>query len=111
MSSDSAVATRVAPVFAALGDSTRLALLLRLSDGAPCSIAALSADSRLTRQAVTKHLCVLERAGLVGSARIGRESRYACCPEPMRDARAYLDIASAQWDDAPARLRAFVEPD
>lgn len=98
-----------APVFAALGDRTRLALLMRLSDGAARSIRALQADSRLTRQAVTKHLRVLEGAGLVGSERIGRESRFTYRPEPVAEARAYLDAVSAQWADALGRLKAFVE--
>ena len=98
-----------APVFAALGDPTRLALLMKLSDGAARSIAALSADSRLTRQAVTKHLHVLEHAGLVRSLKVGRESRFAYRPEPVAEARAYLDTVSAQWDAALGRLKAFVE--
>ncbi|HYE41920.1 MAG TPA: metalloregulator ArsR/SmtB family transcription factor [Caulobacteraceae bacterium] len=98
-----------APVFAALGDPTRLALLTRLSDGQPRSIAGLAADSHLTRQALTKHLRVLEGAGLVGSERSGRETRFAYRPEPVQDARAYLDRVSAQWDDALGRLKSFVE--
>jgi DNA-binding transcriptional ArsR family regulator len=99
----------VAPIFAALGDRTRLSLLMTLSDGGARSIARLSADSRLTRQAVTKHLHVLEKSGLVHSLRVGRESRFAYRPEPMAAARSYLDRVSAQWDDALGRLRAFVE--
>ena len=98
-----------APVFAALGDDTRLWLVSRLSDGAPQSIAELTAGSSLTRQAVTKHLQVLEGAGLVRSARAGRESRYALDPQPIEDAKAYLNMVSAQWDAALARLKAFVE--
>lgn len=98
-----------APIFAALGDRTRLGLLSRLSDGSPRSIATLSADTRLTRQAVTKHLHVLQAAGLVGQARIGRERRFSYRPEPVAAARSYLDAVSMQWDDALARLRAFVE--
>jgi DNA-binding transcriptional ArsR family regulator len=98
-----------APVFAALGDPTRLSLLTRLSDGRTRSIAALSGDSRLTRQAVTKHLRVLERAGLVRSLRVGRESRFVYRPEPVAEAKTYLDAVSAQWDAALSRLRAFVE--
>ena len=98
-----------APVFAALGDGTRLALLARLSDGRARSIAALSADTRLTRQAITKHLHMLEEAGLVRSARVGRESRFSYRPEPVAEARVYLDRVAAQWDDALSRLRAFVE--
>jgi len=98
-----------APIFAALGDRTRLSLLMKLSDGRTRSIAMLSADTRLTRQAVTKHLHVLEEAGLVSSSRVGRESRFAYRPEPIADARSYLDTVSAQWDDALSRLRALVE--
>ncbi len=98
-----------ASVFAALGDATRLSLLMTLSDGEARSIAALSTDTRLTRQAVTKHLHVLEKAGLVSSARIGRESRFAYRPEPVAAARSYLDTVSAQWDDALGRLQSFLE--
>jgi DNA-binding transcriptional ArsR family regulator len=98
-----------APVFAALGDRTRLSLLARLSDGEARSISALSADTRLTRQAVTKHLRVLEEAGLVSSLRVGRESRFAYRPEPLEEAKAYLDRVSAQWDAALGRLKALVE--
>ncbi|MBO9707833.1 MAG: helix-turn-helix transcriptional regulator [Caulobacter sp.] len=97
------------PIFAALGDRTRLALLSRLADGEPRSIAALSSGGPLTRQAITKHLRVLEEAGLVASLRVGRESRFAARRETVDQARAYLDGVSAQWDDALARLKAHVE--
>jgi DNA-binding transcriptional ArsR family regulator len=109
MSSAEASAGDPAPVFAALGDRTRLSLLRKLSDGQRRSITALSADTRLTRQAVTKHLRVLEDAGLVHSSRVGRESHFAFRPEPILEIRSYLDEVSAQWDDALARLQAFVE--
>lgn len=99
-----------APVFAALGDSTRLSLLRKLSGGESLSIAVLAADADMTRQAVTKHLHVLEKAGLVSSKKIGRESRFVIRPEPIDEVRAYLDRVSAQWDDALSRLRDFVEP-
>lgn len=98
-----------APIFAALGDPTRLSLLTRLSDGRQQSIAALSAHTSLTRQAVTKHLRVLEDAGLVASRRAGRESLFEFRPEPIDTLRAYLDDVSRQWDDAIRRLQAFVE--
>jgi len=96
-------------VFAALGDRTRLSLLDKLGDGQARSIAKLSTDTRLTRQAITKHLHVLESAGLVASLRVGRESRFAARRETLDEARAYLDRVSAQWDDALSRLRALVE--
>jgi DNA-binding transcriptional ArsR family regulator len=98
-----------AAVFAALGDPTRLALVGKLSDGAPLSIARLTAGSALTRQAVTKHLRVLESSGVVGRQRAGRESLYRLEPRAIQDVRAYLDGVSRQWDDALARLKAFVE--
>ncbi len=98
-----------APIFAALGDTTRLGLLSRLADGESRSIAGLSTGSPLTRQAITKHLIVLESAGLVSRIRSGRESRYALRPEPLAEARDYLQSVAAQWGDALERLRAFVE--
>lgn len=96
-------------VFAALGDKTRLALVARLSVGLPSSIAQLTVGSRLTRQAVTKHLRVLERAGIVCSTRHGRESLFALDPEPMRRMEDYLESVSRRWDEALARLKLFVE--
>ena len=99
----------VAPLFAALGDGTRLSLLMKLSDGQKRSIAKLSVDTQRTRQAVTKHLHVLEKVGLVSSIRAGRESRFAYRPAAIAEVRSYLDMVSAQWDDALSRLRALVE--
>ncbi|HEY7615173.1 MAG TPA: metalloregulator ArsR/SmtB family transcription factor [Terriglobales bacterium] len=98
-----------APVFAALGDETRLALVAKLSGGRPYSISQLTEGSRLTRQAVTKHLRVLESAGIVHSARAGRESRFKLDPEPILAIKEYLDFVSEQWDQALSRLRRFVE--
>ncbi len=98
-----------APVFAALGDETRLALVARLCGGRPCSISRLTQGSRLTRQAITKHLRVLERAGIVHRVRRGRESLFALDPEPIGEIKEYLDFVSAQWDQALARLKSFVE--
>ena len=98
-----------ARIFAALGDRTRLDLLKQLSGGEPRSIAALSAQSALTRQAVTKHLHVLQDAGLVESIRVGRESRFAYRPEPLNQARTYLEQVSDSWDAALARLKALAE--
>jgi DNA-binding transcriptional ArsR family regulator len=101
--------SRPAAVFAALGDETRLTVLARLSHGEPQSIARLTRGTTLSRQAVTKHLRVLEGAGVVRSTRLGRESRFALEPQPLTDARDYLDRVSQQWDDALARLKSFIE--
>lgn len=98
-----------AVVFAALGDATRLDLVARLAGGQPASIAALTAGTRITRQAVTKHLRVLERAGLVRGVRCGRESRFALDPMPLGDVQAYLGRVSREWDDALSRLKAMVD--
>jgi DNA-binding transcriptional ArsR family regulator len=98
-----------APVFAALGDATRLRLVTRLSDGRARSIAQLTEGLGQTRQGITKHLRVLEEAGLVSSIRVGRESQFAFVPEPVARARTYLDTVSTQWDDALSRLKRFVE--
>jgi len=98
-----------AVVFAALGDETRLSLVAKLSGGQPRSIAQLTEGSRLTRQAVTKHLRVLERVALVRSRRSGRENLFEFDPHPLEDARKYLDLVSEQWDQALARLKSFVE--
>jgi len=95
-------------IFAALGDQTRLALLTRLGGGAQ-SITSLSAGTSFTRQGVTKHLRVLERAGLVRALRHGRESRFEIAPGRIEEARSYLDRVAQQWDDALARLKALVE--
>jgi DNA-binding transcriptional ArsR family regulator len=98
-----------AAIFAALGDETRLLLVSRLCDGRPMSIARLTSGTDITRQAVTKHLRVLQDAGLVRSRRRGRESVWRLEQRCLADARHYLEIISEQWDDALGRLRKFVE--
>jgi DNA-binding transcriptional ArsR family regulator len=80
-----------------------------LCQRSPQSIAQLTHGTELTRQAVTKHLRVLENAGLVNSVRIGREMRYEFKPERIEELKSYLDLVSRQWDDALDRLKAFVE--
>ncbi len=96
-------------VFAALGDPTRLSLVATLSSGQPRSISQLTRRSRLTRQAITKHLRVLESAGLVHSVRAGRESLFEFNVEPLADINEYLGFVSEQWDQALSRLKSFVE--
>ena len=100
---------RAAPIFAALGDPTRLQLLQQLSAGERKSIAELSRELPLTRQAVTKHLAVLENAGVINKTRTGRESRYRYVPAPLIELQDYLEAISGQWDDALSRLRQLVE--
>ena len=98
-----------ASVFAALGDETRLRVVTRLCRGGPQSIVSLTEGSRVTRQAVTKHLRALSKAGLVRSERVGRETVWELEPARLVEVRGYLDLISAQWDEAIVRLRAFVE--
>ena len=107
--SGSAALKMHASVFAALGDETRLSVLARLSRGERQSIARLTAGTKLTRQAVTKHLRVLEDVGVVFSVKTGRESRFALDPRPIVSAQEYLEHVSRQWDTALARLKALVE--
>ena len=100
---------RAAPVFAALGDQTRLAIVARLSSDGPMSIVRLTMGAGVTRQAVTKHLRVLRLAGLVRRHRVGRATRWELEPDRLDAARRSLDTISAQWDDALGRLKTFVE--
>jgi DNA-binding transcriptional ArsR family regulator len=96
-------------VFAALGDETRLAVLATLSSGEPQSIARLTAGTTLSRQAVTKHLRVLQGAGIVHSVRAGREHLFALETKPIEDVRRYLEAIATQRDNALARLQSCVE--
>jgi DNA-binding transcriptional ArsR family regulator len=98
-----------ASVFAALGHPSRLSLVVKLSKGQSRSISQLTQGCRLTRQAVTKHLRVLEAAGVVHSFRAGRNNLFEFDPKPIEEIREYLAFVSRQWDEALARLKTFVE--
>jgi DNA-binding transcriptional ArsR family regulator len=100
---------RAGPVFAALGDETRLAVVARLCAGGPQSIARLTEGSDVTRQAITKHLHVLEGAGLVRGARRGRERIWELETKRLDDAGRFLDQISKRWNEALGRLKKFVE--
>lgn len=108
---DSATRRRrgAAPLFAALGDETRLKLINRLATGGPGSIKHLSEKSSVSRQAITKHLRVLSDAGLVRSTRRGREQIWDLETTRLADAHEYLDRISRQWDSALDRLAQFVQ--
>ncbi|MGA7671110.1 MAG: metalloregulator ArsR/SmtB family transcription factor [Nitrolancea sp.] len=101
--------TGAASIFAALGDSTRLALVDRLSTEGPLSITRLTTGSSMTRQAITKHLHVLADARLVRDRRQGREHLWELDPDQLLTARSSLDRISRQWDHALGRLKKFVE--
>lgn len=100
---------RAAPLFAALGDETRLFIVARLAAGQPMSIVRLAAGTGVTRQAVTKHLRVLSSAGFVRDRRAGRERVWELEPQPLLEAQRSLARISAQWDEALGRLKVFVE--
>jgi DNA-binding transcriptional ArsR family regulator len=91
---------KAARLFAALADPTRLSLLITLRSGTPRSIARLSANAGMTRQAVTKHLRILADVGLVVASRIGRETHYAFMPAALDDASSYLDAIAGRWHTA-----------
>ena len=96
-------------LFAALGDEIRLRLVVRLCEQGSASISRLTAGTGVTRQAVTKHLRVMQDSGLVRSTRRGRERIWHLNQQRLQEARRHLDLISKQWDDALARLRKFVE--
>jgi DNA-binding transcriptional ArsR family regulator len=98
-----------ASIFAALGDETRLLLLARLCDAHPWSISQLAEGSPITRQAITKHLRVLEDAGLVRAEIVGRECLFELQPKALQEMKDYLALVSTQWEQALSRLKTFVE--
>jgi DNA-binding transcriptional ArsR family regulator len=100
-----------APLFAALGDETRLRIVGRLCAEGPLTIVSLSAGAPVTRQAITKHLHALAAAGLVrGVKKSGqRQQTWVLSPRRLEEAQAYLDHISQQWDDALDRLKSLVE--
>jgi DNA-binding transcriptional ArsR family regulator len=106
---DAANFAEAAPLFAALGDETRLHIVARLCGEGPLSIMHLADGAAVSRQAITKHLHALEEAGLARSSRVGRERIWELRTEPLSEARHYLDQISRDWDAAIGRLRALVE--
>jgi DNA-binding transcriptional ArsR family regulator len=100
--------SEAAPLFAALGDETRLKLVSRLCSEGPLSIVRLSEGTDVTRQAITKHLRALADAGLVHDTRKGRERIWELRPKRLENARNHLDEISRQWDAALCRLDSFL---
>lgn len=101
----------MAPVFFALGDKTRLQLIAALCVGGVFSIAQLTANTALTRQAVTKHLQVLADAGLVKDLKMGRERLWQFEPQQLDEARRTLELIARQWDQALGRFKLAMEKD
>jgi DNA-binding transcriptional ArsR family regulator len=96
-------------VFAALGDQTRLLLISRLSNDGPMSITRLTRGTRVTRQAISKHLEVMREAGLVRKIKRGRERIWQLEQRRLKEAQHSLELISKQWDEALGRLKKFVE--
>jgi DNA-binding transcriptional ArsR family regulator len=98
-----------APLFAALGDDTRLRIVAQLCSKGPQSTVRLTEGSEVSRQAVTKHLRALESVGLVRSGRAGRARLWELRPKQLAEVQVYLNQISSQWDNALARLKHMVE--
>ena len=102
--------SRNAPIFSALGDPVRLAIVARLCKDGPIPTTELrQCAGGVSRQGLTKHLHVLEEAGLVSSDRVGRDRRWQLQAQQLAAMRDYLGQMSAQWDLRLERLRKFVE--
>ena len=99
----------MAHIFSALGDGTRLALVSRLGAAGALAATTLAQSAEVSRQAIVKHLQVLQEAGIVAPERRGREVLYVVDTRRVEDARAFLDAISASWDRAIDRLRTMVE--
>lgn len=104
-------AQSLSPVFAALGDTTRLQLVRRLTQSEPQSIAQLAVGLSMSHQGITKHLKVMERANLVRTQKVGRERHYVGKPETVSQACTYLRQIGDEWEHALQRLQQFVEAD
>ena len=100
---------KAAPAFAALGDPLRLGLVTRLSHEGPLSTKCLQVERKITRQAITKHLQILEGAGIVRSLRVGRDRLWQIEHAKLAEVTEFLDRISAQWDARLDRLRLLVE--
>lgn len=102
-------APELAHVFFALGDRTRLRLIAVLCAGGAFSIAQLTANTQITRQAVTRHLQVLADAGLVRDLKVGRERLWQFDPAQLEEARRSLEVIGRQWEQALGKLKAAME--
>ena len=96
------------PVFAALGDETRWSVLAALGQG-DASASALAGRLPVSRQAIAKHLAVLEEVGLVEPVRVGREVQYRVLGARLRDTATRLDAIGEQWDRRLAAIREIAE--
>src|SRR5947207_15609899 len=98
-------------VFAALSDPTRRRVLRLVADRGPTSATLLERELPVSRQAIVKHLAVLNRAGLVSGQRAGQEVRYALVPEPLDGVAEWIAEIGSRWDERLTRLRKVLEQD
>ena len=103
-------ATDIDVVFDALADPTRRFLLERLSTGQTVTASAMAGELPMSRQAVAKHLALLDRAGLVAAERIGREVRYGFCAQPLLDATRWMAEVGDAWDGRLGKLARLLDP-
>ncbi len=96
-------------VFSALSDPTRREVIRQLSHAGPTTLAQLAAELPVTRQAVSKHLLVLEEAGLVQVSGDTRRRQYRLTPRPLGDAQGWLQDIADEWDERLDALRRHVE--
>lgn len=96
---------RSAEVFAALADPTRRRVIDHLSRQGPASATELAGTLPVSRQAVAKHLALLEDAGLVAGERAGRERRFRLTPGPLADAVSWMASVGSEWDERLDALR------
>jgi DNA-binding transcriptional ArsR family regulator len=96
-------------VFAALADPTRRRVVSALTERETVTASSLAGELPMSRQAVAKHLALLDEVGLVAGERAGRETRYRLTPGPLSDAMAWMADAGARWDDRLARLQHRLE--
>ena len=99
----------MAPVFSALGDPMRLAIVADLCKNGPTTTVRLTTAASVSRQAVTKQLQTLQVAGIVSSCRKGRDRQWQIEKLKLKEACAFLDQISIKWDATLDRLRRFVE--
>jgi DNA-binding transcriptional ArsR family regulator len=96
------------PVFAALADETRWSILTALAEG-EASASALASRLPVSRQAIAKHLAVLQEVGLVEPVRVGREVRYRVIGSQLSATARRLDAIGAEWDRRLAVIREIAE--
>lgn len=98
-----------ASVFAAIADPTRRGILETLRASGPLSLSQIAAPLAMTRQAVTKHLDTLRRAGLIRQRRAGRERLHELRAEPLQEIETWLLPYSKAWDERLERLKQHLE--